>query len=138
MDWFTRVKPIICWKKQTLTINQNGVNFNILKEPNDLILRDTIFVQVINKDDLEELKKESTLHVLRYKPNNKENEIESGSQSPKLKELLQEYKHIFKEELTELSPEREVKHAINLHKAMSKASPLYRLSHQEMKTLKNM
>ena len=64
MDCFTRINPRICWKTQTLTINQNGVNSNILKEPNNLILRDTIFVQVINTKDSDKLNQDSTMHLL--------------------------------------------------------------------------
>ncbi|KAJ9085941.1 hypothetical protein DSO57_1009267 [Entomophthora muscae] len=41
MDWFTQVNLSVCWKTKVMTIKHNGVNFNILKEPNTLILRDT-------------------------------------------------------------------------------------------------
>ena len=134
MDWFTRVNPSVCWKTKTITINRNGGNFNILKEPNDLILRDTVFVQVINLDDSDHLTKDSTLHIMRYTEFN--NVHTSKLHPPKFAALLKEYAHVFKEELKNLPPEREVKHGIDLCKAMPKPAPLYRLSPMETQTLK--
>ncbi|KAJ9083896.1 hypothetical protein DSO57_1029827 [Entomophthora muscae] len=102
MDWFTQVNPSVCWKTKTMTIKLNGVNFNVLKEPNNLILRDTVFVQVINQDDSKHLTKDSTLHIMRY---SKFNNIQTQKiQFPELGALLNEYTHVFKEELTELPP----------------------------------
>ncbi|KAJ9058166.1 hypothetical protein DSO57_1015202 [Entomophthora muscae] len=118
MDWFTQVNSSVCWKTKTMTIKRNGVNFNILKEPNDLILRDIVFVQVINKDNSERLTKDSTLHIMRYTEFN--NMQPTKIHYPELVALLNKYTHVFKEELTELLPKQEVKHGIDLCKAMPK------------------
>ncbi|KAJ9049046.1 hypothetical protein DSO57_1028660 [Entomophthora muscae] len=126
MNRFIQVNPSACWKTKTMIIKRNGVNFNILKEPNNLILRDTVFVQVINQDDSERLTKDSTLHIMRYTKFNKI--LATKLQCPELMARLNEYTHVFKEKLTELPPKREIKHDIDLCKAMLKPAPLYRLS----------
>ena len=135
MDWFSRVNPSICWKTKTITIKRNGVNFNILKEPNNLLLRDTVFVQVINNDDSDQLTRNSTLHISKHSKTNNIHIIKNHS--PELTKLLKDYAHVFKEELTELPPQRNIKHGINLCKAMPKPAPLYRLSPMETQTLKS-
>ena len=66
MDWFSQVNPRICWKTKTITVKQNRVNFNIFKEPNNLLLRDTVFVQITNKDNSEQFSKNSVLNILKY------------------------------------------------------------------------
>ncbi|KAJ9083793.1 hypothetical protein DSO57_1031075 [Entomophthora muscae] len=45
--------------------------------------------------------------------------------------LKQIHIYVFKEEITELPPKQEVKHGIDLCKAMPKPAPLYRLSPME-------
>ena len=136
MDWFSQVNPSICWKTKTITIKRNGVNFNILKEPNDLLLRDTVFVQIINNNDYDQLTRNSTLRILKYSETNNIHIIKKHP-PPELTKLLKDYAHVFKEELTELSPQRNIKHGIDLCKAMPKPAPLYRLSPMETQTLKS-
>lgn len=122
MDWFTRVNPQICWKTKTITIQHNGINFNILKDPNDLLLRDKVFVQLIEEEFSSEQPNITGFKVHCY---NKINNTAVICHGPEIQALLKEYAHIFKEKLTNLPPNRTIKHSINLCKAMPKALALY-------------
>lgn len=122
MDWFTRVNPQICWKTKTITIQRNDVNFNILKDPNDLLLRDTVFVQLIEEEYSYEQPNTTGFKVQHY---NKINNTAVICHNPEIQALLKEYAHVFKEKLTDLPPNRAIKNLINLCKAMPKALALY-------------
>ena len=94
MDWFARANPSICWKTKTMTINQNGVNHKITKDPIDLIMRDTIFCQVINTDDSVTLTENSNLTFLKYSSTNDAGTFLQGIETDKLNQILKDYANI--------------------------------------------
>lgn len=97
----------------------------------DKLLQDTIFCQIINVvDNSDEISDTSDLTFIRYSMITTDNNIPKTT-NPQLNELLLKYQVVFKEELTELPPERGIKHKIELSKTMPKTPPLYRLSPSE-------
>jgi hypothetical protein len=76
IDWFSRNNPSICWKTKVMTVNRNGVNHKITQDVIDKVLQDTIFCQIINTDNSDEIKDDTELSFIKY------SKITDKSQAP--------------------------------------------------------
>ena len=131
MDWLQSIKPTIDWDISTLTENQGGVNFHIYPDGMHHLLKDYVFVKMVEVKEEEE--KGEGLNANNYKFHcirfyNVDIKQKHNEQAQL---IIQEFMDVFKEKLSELPPVRDIKHQIDLIGSIPWPAPIYKLTHKE-------
>ena len=50
MDWLRKFQPVIDWETSTLTVNWKRINFHIYPEGIDHLLKDYVFVKLVETE----------------------------------------------------------------------------------------